>query len=123
MGSSAWNPKSKNTVLPLLGNLTVLEQPVNLNTLTDRYAAFVSDFIATHSQQPDPWFFYMAFSHVHTPDFASPEFCNRSLRGRFGDALEEMDSLTGSIMQALEAAGVDDDTIIFFRYWGACARW
>jgi arylsulfatase A len=94
----------------------VLEQPVNLNTLTDRYATFVSDFIATRSQQPEPWFFYMAFSHVHVPDFASPEYCNRSLRGRFGDALEEMDNLTGSIIQALEAAGADENTIIFFRY-------
>ena len=42
-----------------------------------------------------PWFLYMSFAHTHVPNFASRTFCNTSLRGRFGDALAELDDAAG----------------------------
>eukprot|EP00041_Stephanoeca_diplocostata_P002266 m.25001 g.25001 ORF g.25001 m.25001 type:complete len:554 (-) comp13130_c0_seq2:1676-3337(-) len=116
MGMSAWRPKAGNrgTVLPLLHNKTVIEQPVNLDTLSVRYGAFASDFIKNESSKGNNWFLYAAFNHVHVPNFVSPKWCNQTLRGLYGDALAELDETLGTIMQAVKDAGVDDNTIQFF---------
>ena len=128
MGSSAWRP-SNDFPLPLLhgpynkttGQLprfddyAVVEAPANLNNLSARYQTFAHDFITQASDSSEPWFLYMAFNHVHVPDFVSPQHCNTSRRGRFGDALQELDALAGSIRAALKAAGAEENTLTFFN--------
>jgi hypothetical protein len=116
MGNSAWaSSYSKLQVpLPLLHNKTVIEQPVNLNTLEKRYAEKAADFIHKSAAAKKPFLIYLAWSHVHVPDFVTPSMCNSSRRGRFGDALEEMDSHIGDVMAALKSADVDDNTLVFF---------
>ena len=91
--------------------------------LSSRYVKESVDFIASHSKQNKPWFLYMAFNHVHVPDFASPLFCNSTKRGLFGDALAELDTAVGNIVDSVVEAGVDNNTIIFcvfanFYYFG-----
>lgn len=81
--------------LPLLHNTAVIEQPVNLNTLEERYVQKAEEFIKKSEAAGKPWLVYLAWSHVHVPDFVAPQFCNRSARGRFGDAMEEMDNHIG----------------------------
>lgn len=117
MGNSAWAAQGYSQLqvpLPLLHNTTVVEQPVNLNTLEKRYVQKVSDFISANAEAQKPFLVYLAWSHVHTPDFAAPEFCNSSLRGRFGDAMEELDSHIGEVMSALRRSGAGDNTLVFF---------
>jgi arylsulfatase A len=121
MGSSAWDMynNSDRPPLPLISSnspeqMTILEQPTNLNLLSSRYVKESVDFIASHSKQNKPWFLYMAFNHVHVPDFASPLFCNSTKRGLFGDALAELDTAVGNIVDSVVEAGVDNNTIIFF---------
>jgi membrane-anchored protein YejM (alkaline phosphatase superfamily) len=59
----------------------------------------------------------MAFNHVHQPSFVSKEFCNSSVRGRYGDAASEMDNAIGQILKSLTNSGLDNNTIVFFtRY-------
>jgi arylsulfatase A len=121
MGQSAWNVNGEFPPLPLIQGLAansskyiVNEQPANLDTLSKRYAGYASNFIATTSAASKPWLLYMAFQHVHTPDFASPEFCGRSKRGLFGDVVEELDWVVGQIQTAVAAAGQTKNTIVFF---------
>lgn len=104
MGDSPWHAAPTQTPLPLVANETVIEQPVNLNTLSERYVAAALNFVAD-----DKFALYYAFSHVHVPDFASPQFCNTSRRGRYGDAVAEMDWSIGQVM-----AAVPTDTLTFF---------
>ena len=59
----------------------------HIQTLSDRYADFACDFVTTWSAAAAPWFFYMAFNHVHVPNFVDSKHCNTTLRGLFGDAL------------------------------------
>ncbi len=61
-----------------------------------------------------PLFLYMAFQHTHHPQFASKQFTNSSVRGTFGDALNELDWAVGQIFQALKDANIDDNTFVFF---------
>ena len=50
----------------------------------------------------------------HTPVFASESFEDQSLRGRYGDAIEEIDWSVGQILETLQAEGLADDTLVFF---------
>ena len=121
MGSSAWDlyNNADRPPLPLIRSdaplhLEVIEQPTDLNLLSARYVNESITFITDSVENNDNWFLYMAFNHVHVPDFVSPTFCNTTRRGLFGDALAELDSAIGEIIHAVVNVGVDNNTIIFF---------
>eukprot|EP00899_Mesostigma_viride_P019499 jgi/Mesvir1/27550/Mv07304-RA.1 len=67
---------------------------------------------------PNPYFLVVAFNHVHISvesiqQYSSPAFKGRSRRGRFGDALMEMDWAVGQIMAALdEDPGTSRNTLV-----------
>jgi len=112
MGNSAWhNTASNQPPLPLLANETIIEQPVNLNTLSQRYATAAQSFISQNKQES--FALYFAFSHVHVPNFVSSAFCNRTTRGRFGDALLELDWTLGQVLESVPAS-IRNNTITFF---------
>jgi len=109
--------------LPLVhqeGNkTTIVEQPLDFANLADRYNDYVTGFIRDHKD--DPFFLYMAFSHVHTTASNQPEkqyagcpFQNSTRRGKFGDALAEADWLVGNAMQELEKQGLAENTLVLF---------
>jgi len=116
MAKSAWDMGGYGAQisLPLIHNTTVIEQPANLNTLDERYAAKAVDFVTKNAKSQTPFVLYFACNHVHVPDYASKNFCNSSKRGRFGDAMNEMDNSIGTLMKGIKAAGVDEETIVFF---------
>ena len=94
MGSSAWDVYSSvdRPFLPLLhstgeGHVNILEQPTDLNKLSSRYVNASTSFIKARSAAGTPWLLYMAFNHVHQPDYASQKFCGVTKRGLFGDVL------------------------------------
>ena len=98
-------------------NGDIVEAPVNLDTLSDRYAAFATEFIHNATIDARPFFLYVPFSHVHTPQYVSPRGAGRSGKpgdaGHFYDALLELDGTVGKIMSALTEAGVDNNTLVF----------
>eukprot|EP01083_Nonionella_stella_P020771 57645_1 len=114
MGSSAWLPDSRGLPLPLLNNSQVLQQPVDLSKVSDLYIEQATQFIQTSVSADTPFLLYMAHSHVHVPDFTNTKFCNSSRRGRYGDAVQEVDHVIGSIYAAIEKSGVADNTLTFF---------
>eukprot|EP00041_Stephanoeca_diplocostata_P023305 m.570416 g.570416 ORF g.570416 m.570416 type:complete len:546 (+) comp22263_c3_seq20:196-1833(+) len=120
MGISAFNyrnhssPPFQARPLPLLANLTILEQPVNLATLTARYTKAVLDFVSAASAKAAPFYLYVAFNHVHAPNFRSEKFCGSSARGPVGDAAQEMDAAIGEIMTGVSALGLDESVVYFF---------
>ena len=123
MGPSAWDVyhNKDRPPLPLISSTSmsperihIIEQPTNLNLLSPRYVNESIAFITSKSALNISWFLYMAFNHVHVPDFASPTFCNTTKRGLFGDALAELDAAVGDIVQSVVDAGVDNNTLIVF---------
>lgn len=98
---------------------TVVEQPLELSTLSQKYADFATAFIREHAHRP--FFLYVPFSHVHTTAANQPEkqycgcdFKNATRRGAFGDALAEVDWTVGQIVKALKTHGVDKNTLVLF---------
>jgi arylsulfatase A len=100
--------------LPLLNGTTVIEQPADLSNLVKKYVGFASNFIARHTAAKRPWYLYVPFNHIHSPNSCSAEWCGKSKRGPVGDATEELDSAVGEIMKAVKEAGCDENTITFF---------
>jgi len=108
--------------LPLVQQIhnvtTIVEQPLDLTTLNPKYAKFAVDFIKQNKDTP--FFLYIPFSHVHTANtgivpyeqYASCNFINSTNRGRFGDALAEVDWMAGQVVDELVNQGVDKNTFV-----------
>jgi arylsulfatase A len=102
-------------------NMTrILEQPVDLTTLSLKYSTFATSFIDNHKDSP--FLLYVPFSHVHTTapgstkemQYAGCQFQNTTRRGAFGDALAEADWMAGNIVQKVRDLGLERDTLILF---------
>ncbi len=72
------------------------------------------EFINKLSKKKDPFFLYVGFTHSHYPSVTAPEFENKSPAGPYGDAIMELDYRTGEILDAIKAAGIEDDTIVIW---------
>jgi arylsulfatase A len=108
------------TNLPLMRNHFVTQQPVDLKELSPRYAREATSFIQRHAQHnrsdDHPFFLMLAFSHAHVSvpkhlQWCSDAFSGRSAHGPYGDAVEEMDWVAGSVMNTIREEGIDKNTI------------
>ncbi|MBK9385833.1 MAG: sulfatase [Planctomycetes bacterium] len=70
------------------------------------------DFIERQGQHP--FFLYLPYAMVHVPLFASERFAGQSGRGLYADVLQEVDDSVGRVLDALERAGVANDTLVVF---------
>ena len=50
----------------------------------------------------------------YVPLFSSKEFEDKSLRGIYGDVVEERDWSVGEVLEALKQNGLDDNTFVIF---------
>jgi arylsulfatase A-like enzyme len=98
--------------VPLMRNDEIVERPANQTTITRRYTEEVIHFIEQNRE--NPFFVYMAHSLPHVPLFRSPEFENRSLRGLYGDVVEEIDWSVGQILDALDRLNLGGNTLVVF---------
>jgi arylsulfatase A-like enzyme len=89
-----------------------IEQPTDQGLLTRRYTETAIDFMERNSDSP--FLVYLPYTMPHTPLFRSNEFTGRSLGGRYGDVVEEIDWSVGEIRRALERLGVAENTLIVF---------
>jgi len=103
---------------PYYVNNTIFEQPTNLLDLDDKYVQSTVAFIQSHRKDggahKEPFFVYFASHHTHAPAFAKRNFTNTSIRGWFGDHLRTLDWSVGEIMNAVDDAGLKENTLIFF---------
>jgi arylsulfatase A-like enzyme len=97
---------------PLMQGLGVLEEPANLEALTERYTSAAVDFIGR--SRGKPFFLHIGHAFPHLPLAASARFAGRSLQGLYGDAVQEMDWSVGQIFDALRYNGVDSNTLVVF---------
>jgi arylsulfatase A-like enzyme len=111
-GSGSLDPKLQWFNCALMRNHDILEQPTDLSTLTRRYTAEAVRFIEQNRKQP--FFLYFPHTYPHVPLFASPEFKQKSLRGLYGDVVEELDWSVGQVLTALRKHGLAKNTFVFF---------
>lgn len=106
------HPESVVFNVPLLRNSEIIERPADQTTITKRYTEEAVRFIEKNKEQP--FFLYVAHSMPHVPLYRSKAFENRSLRGIYGDVIEEVDWSVGQIIDALKENGLEENTLVVF---------
>jgi arylsulfatase len=71
-------------------------------------------FIKRNANAGKPFFAYVSFSLLHQPTLPNPEFAGKTGNGSWADCLAEMDYRTGQILDAIQEAGVANNTIVIF---------
>ena len=89
---TGWNPYD---ALPTLGDKAV-------------------SYIASRKEKDEPFFLYFAYPSPHAPIIPNDAFDGKSDAGPYGDLVVESDHIAGRILDALEKAGLDDNTIVVF---------
>jgi len=100
------------TPVPLMEGEKVIEETANQVTLTKRYTEKSIDFIKHNKDKP--FFLYFAHTFPHVPLFASKDFRDKSLRGLYGDVVEELDWSLGRILQSLREEALAENTLVLF---------
>jgi len=106
--------------LPLLKDEEVIETEPDQAQITRRYTEQAVAFIESHKDQP--FFLYLPHTMPHNPVAASEAFAGKSANGGYGDAVEEIDWSTGKVLDAVNRAGIDRQTMVIFTSDNGAAR-
>jgi arylsulfatase A-like enzyme len=98
--------------VPLMRDEEIIERPANQKTITSRYTEEACKFIRRNKNKS--FFLYLAHNLPHVPLFASGRFRNKSLRGLYGDVVEEIDNGVGRILRTIRSGGIAENTFVVF---------
>ncbi|KAG9352487.1 hypothetical protein JZ751_020901 [Albula glossodonta] len=84
------------------------------SNLTQIYLEESLQFLHTQASTQQPFFLYWAVDATHAPVYASKRFLGKSQRGRYGDAVMELDYSVGMILKELKRLGIAKETFVFF---------
>jgi arylsulfatase A-like enzyme len=86
----------------------------NRRTMEAEITGRAIEFIKRNARAGKPFFAYISSSMVHMPTLPNPEFAGKTGNGDWADCLAEMDYRTGQILDAIQEAGIEDNTIVIF---------
>ncbi|UCC97744.1 MAG: sulfatase-like hydrolase/transferase [Phycisphaerales bacterium] len=107
-----FEPKTEYWNVPLMQNEDITERPADQNTITKRYTEQAVTFISQNKNKP--FFLYLAHNLPHVPLFVSKDFRDKSLRGLYGDVVQEIDHGVGRILDTLRREGLAENTFVVF---------
>jgi arylsulfatase len=71
-------------------------------------------YIRQQAAAKSPFFLMVGWTRPHFPNDVGPEFVGKSGTGKYGDSVVELDQRTGEVLDAIEEAGIKDNTIVIF---------
>jgi len=89
---------------------TVENRPLIDERIAEKSVAYIRE----HAQADRPFFLFVAWSLVHHPYLPHPDFAGKSDNGRFADVVIEHDHRVGQVLDAIDAAGIADETIVLY---------
>nr|XP_012309264.1 arylsulfatase G isoform X2 [Aotus nancymaae] len=102
-----------DVALPLYENLNIVEQPVNLSSLAQKYAEKATQFIQQASTSGRPFLLYVGLAHMHVP-LPVTQLPAAPRSGRlYGAGLREMDGLVGQIKDKVDRTA-KENTFLWF---------
>ncbi len=91
----------------------VREMDIAYRPLIDRDLTRMSvDYIRNSTRTTQPFFMMLSYINPHHPAVPHPDFQGKSGGGAYSDVLMEIDFNTGLILDAIDAAGIRDETIV-----------
>ena len=97
------------------GKQAIKVKPLNLDArkIIDREIVERSEkFIARQEKNKSPFFLFVGLTQIHPPMMVHPEFKNSSRAGTYADIITELDYNIGRILDALDKAGLRNDTMV-----------
>jgi len=97
------------------GQASTKVKPFNLDTrkTIDRdIIERTEQFISRQANDDSPFFVYVGLTQIHPPLGHHPDFDNATRTGIYGDIITEVDYNVGRILDALDKAGMTDNTIV-----------
>ncbi|MDL2256148.1 sulfatase [Parabacteroides sp. OttesenSCG-928-G06] len=98
--------------LPLYEGEKVVETMPDHNQFTTRFTERAVDFIKQNKK--NPFFLYLPHPLPHVPLGVSDKFKGKSEEGLYGDVMMEIDWSVGQILEAVDNAGLGENTLIIF---------
>jgi arylsulfatase len=80
------------------------------NDLTDRSIDFIERQVAAKK----PFFLFIPYTMTHMPVYPHPDFKGSTGNGDFADVLAQIDAYVGRLMDAVDEAGIKENTIFIF---------
>ncbi|XP_006061961.2 arylsulfatase G isoform X2 [Bubalus bubalis] len=102
-----------DVALPLYENLNIVEQPVNLTALAQKYAEKATQFIQQASTSGRPFLLYVGLAHMHVPLAGTPPSAGPRGQRPYSAGLREMDHLVGRIKDTVDLVG-KNNTFLWF---------
>jgi arylsulfatase len=72
------------------------------------------EFMKRSVAEGKPFYAYLPLTQVHLPTLPHPDFAGRTGNGDFADSVVETDHHLGEILDAVDALGIRDNTIVVF---------
>jgi arylsulfatase len=82
--------------------------------IDERIAEKSIAYLREHVRGDRPFFLFVSWSLMHHPYLPHPEFEGKSGNGAFSDSMVEHDYRVGQILDALEQAGIADETLVIY---------
>jgi len=79
------------------------------------------EFVAEQAKTSQPFFLYMPLNSPHTPIVPSAAWQGKSGMGSYGDFVMETDWVVGEVIEALDQAGVAENTLLIFTSDNGCS--
>jgi arylsulfatase len=105
-----WWEGTKGGPVKPVGVLDKRSKDLGDEKITQRTVAY----IRKQAEARRPFFVYVALLQVHPPMGVHPDFAGKSGGGLYADCLAETDYRVGQILDAIKAAGIENDTIVVF---------
>ena len=98
--------------LPFLDGLDTIGVSIDQSQFIDMFTKRSIDFIKKNKDKS--FFLYLAHTAPHTPLVSDTTQKGRSIRGAYGDVVEELDQSVGTILQVLKDLKIADNTFVIF---------
>ncbi len=110
---SKWDYARENfPPLPFLDGLDTIGVSIDQSQFIDMFTKRSIDFIKKNKDKS--FFLYLAHTAPHTPLVSGKTQKGRSIRGAYGDVVEELDQSVGTILQVLKDLKIADNTFVIF---------
>jgi arylsulfatase len=74
-----------------------------------------TDYLKDHAKSSAPFFMSVDFTKNHQPNMPHPDFINKSeVKSKYGDAVVEMDTRVGRVLQTIRDLGIEDNTLVIY---------
>lgn len=108
-----WHEKVEDPTF-LAGVSGVKSPGFEVSEVLGRFGDEAVSVIESHADRDEPLFLYLPLNSPHLPVAPSEEAQGKSGAGEYGDFVWETDRVTGRVLDALDEAGMSENTLVLF---------